>query len=164
MNSQITQFLKEQSFHLVTTWPVLTEASHMLDFDNRAQVASLEWIYLGELELFEVGLSTFRRIINLKRNYDDVPMDLADATLVVAAGQLGIRDIIAIDSDSTCIEQPRRNRSTTFSAFEKRDTKVLQLGKVSIALNPARSSRARNSVLETRRKRIFLSDHEVVIL
>lgn len=96
---QITQFLKEESLHLVTTWPVLTEASHMLDFDNRAQVAVLEWVYRGGLELFDVDLSAVRRVIDLTTKYDDVPMDLADATLVVAAEQLGIRDIISIDSD-----------------------------------------------------------------
>jgi hypothetical protein len=96
---QITQFLKEQSFHLVTTWPVLTEVSHLLVFDNRAQVAVLEWVYRGGLELFDVDLSAVRRIIDLTKKYDDVPMDLADATLVVAAEQLGIRDIISIDLD-----------------------------------------------------------------
>jgi hypothetical protein len=78
---------------------VLTEASHILDFDNRATVALLEWVYRGGLELFAVDLSAVRRIIHLTKKYDDVPMDLADATLVVAAEQLGIRDIISIDSD-----------------------------------------------------------------
>lgn len=98
-HSQITGFLKDQSYHLITTWPVLTEANHMLDFDNRAQIAVLEWVYRGGLELFEVGLSAVRRIIELTKKYNDVPMDLADATLVVAAEQLGIREIISIDSD-----------------------------------------------------------------
>ena len=98
-HSKITRFLKEQAFHLVTTWPVLTEASHLLDFDNRAQIAVLEWVYRGGIELFEADLSAVRRIIDLTRKYNDVPMDLADATLVVAAEQLGIRDIISIDSD-----------------------------------------------------------------
>jgi predicted nucleic acid-binding protein len=71
----------------------------MLDFDNQAQVAVLEWVYRGGLELFEVDLSAVRRIIDLTKKYEDVPIDLADATLVVAAEQLGIRDIISIDSD-----------------------------------------------------------------
>jgi len=71
----------------------------MLDFDNRAQVGLLEWVYRGGLEVFEVDLSAVRRIIELTKKYNDVPMDLADATLVVAAEQLGVRDIISIDSD-----------------------------------------------------------------
>lgn len=97
--SQIRQFLKADPYHLITTWPVLTEASHMLDFDNRAQVALLEWVYRGGLELFAVDLAAVRRVIELTKKYNDVPMDLADATLVIAAEQLGIRDIISIDSD-----------------------------------------------------------------
>jgi len=71
----------------------------MLDFDNRAQVALLEWVYRGGLELFDVDLAAVRRIIELTKKYDDVPMDLADATLVAAAELLDIRDIITIDSD-----------------------------------------------------------------
>ncbi len=98
-HSQITRFLKEDSYHLITTWPVLTEASHMLDFDNRAQVALLEWVYRGGLELFDVDLAAVRRLIELTKKYDDVPMDLADATLVAAAELLDIRDIISIDTD-----------------------------------------------------------------
>ncbi len=98
-HSRITQFLKSNSFHLISTWPVLTEASHMLDFDNRAQVALLEWVYRGGLELFQFSPAVVRRIIDLTKKYEDAPMDLADATLVVAAEQLGIRDIISIDAD-----------------------------------------------------------------
>ena len=71
----------------------------MLDFDNRAQVAVLEFVYRGALELFEVDLSAVRRIIDPTKKYEDVPIDLADATLVVGAEYLGIRDIISIDSD-----------------------------------------------------------------
>jgi hypothetical protein len=71
----------------------------MLDFDNRAQVCLLEWVYRGGLEVFEVDLSAVRRIIELTKKYNDVPMDLADATIVVAAERLSIRDIISIDSD-----------------------------------------------------------------
>ena len=71
----------------------------MLDFDKRAQVALLEWVYRGGLELLQLDSAAVRRIIELTKKYDDVPMDLADATLVVAAEHLGIRDIISIDTD-----------------------------------------------------------------
>ena len=71
----------------------------MLDFDNRAQVALLEWVYRGGLELLQLDSAAIRRVIELTKKYDDVPMDLADATLVVAAERLEIRDIISIDTD-----------------------------------------------------------------
>ena len=71
----------------------------MLDFDNRAQIALLQWIYRGGLELVQIDSSGIQRIIDLTDKYNDVPMVLADATLVVAAENLGIREIISIDTD-----------------------------------------------------------------
>jgi hypothetical protein len=71
----------------------------MLDFDNRAQVALLEWVYRGGIELLQLDSAAVRRVIELTKKCYDVPMDLADATLVVAAEHLGIRDIISIDTD-----------------------------------------------------------------
>jgi len=38
-------------------------------------------------------------IIELSTKYSDIPMDFADATLVLAAEQTGIRKIISVDSD-----------------------------------------------------------------
>jgi hypothetical protein len=98
-HNQVVDLIKQESFHLISTWPVLTEASHMLDFDNRAQIALLQWIYRGGLELTQIDASGIQRIIDLTEKYNDVPMDLADATLIVAAETLGIREIISIDND-----------------------------------------------------------------
>ena len=98
-HNRIVDLIKKELLHLVSTWPVLTEASHMLDFDNRAQIALLQWIYRGGLELVQIDSSGIQRIIDLTEKYSDVPMDLADATLVVAAENLGIREIISIDTD-----------------------------------------------------------------
>ena len=98
-HNRIVDLIKKELLHLVSTWPVLTEASHMLDFDNRAQIALLQWIYRGGLELVQIDSSGIQRIIDLTEKYNDVPMDLADATLVVAAENLGIREIISIDTD-----------------------------------------------------------------
>ncbi|MBT3274641.1 MAG: PIN domain-containing protein [Spirochaetales bacterium] len=98
-HNRIVNLIKQESFHLISTWPVITEASHMLDFDNRAQISLLEWIYRGGLELTQIDASGIRRIIELTKKYNDIPMDLADATLIVAAEKLGIREIISIDND-----------------------------------------------------------------
>ena len=71
----------------------------MLDFNNRAQVSLLEWIHRGGLELAQIDVIGIQRIIDLAKKYTDVPIDLADATLIVAAETLGIREIISIDND-----------------------------------------------------------------
>jgi predicted nucleic acid-binding protein len=98
-HNRIVDLIKQESYHLISTWPVITEASHMLDFDDRAQIALLQWIYRGGLELAQIDATGIQRIIDLTEKYNDVPMDLADATLIVAAETLGIKEIISIDND-----------------------------------------------------------------
>ena len=84
---------------LVTTWPVVTETWHMLDFSADAQVNLLEWVYRGGARLHLQSEVDLERIIELTRRYGDRPMDLADASLVLASEQLALLQIISIDRD-----------------------------------------------------------------
>ena len=59
----------------------------------------LEWIKRGGMAMYTIEAKDVQRIIDLTTKYNDVPMDLVDASLVVAAETLGIRDILTIDSD-----------------------------------------------------------------
>lgn len=92
-------FVKKFEGQLWTTWPVVTEVSHMLDFSTKAQVAFLQWIERGGLRLYELNQSHVGRLIELTQKIDDVPMDLADASLVVTAEEKGQKEIATIDSD-----------------------------------------------------------------
>ncbi len=92
-------FIKEYQGQLWTTWPVITEASHMLDFSVSAQINLLEWIKRGGLQLFQLDTDHLYRIIALSKKFSDVPMDLADASLVAASEALKINEIASIDSD-----------------------------------------------------------------
>jgi uncharacterized protein len=71
----------------------------MLDFNIRAQINLLQWIHRGGLTLFPLEENNIQRIIGLCEKYDDVPMDLADASLIVAAETKNITKIASIDSD-----------------------------------------------------------------
>ena len=84
---------------LVTTWPVVTETWHMLDFSADTQVNFLEWVYRGGAKLHLQNEVDLERIIGLTMRYRDRPMDLADASLVLASEQLGLLQIISIDQD-----------------------------------------------------------------
>lgn len=92
-------FLKEFRGSLLTTWPVITEVSHMLSFSTKVQVNFLKWIDRGGLEIINVGRHDLNRLISLCEIYDDVPMDLADASLMVVAEVREIKEIASIDSD-----------------------------------------------------------------
>jgi predicted nucleic acid-binding protein len=98
-HDRILNFLKEYKGYLVSTWLVITETCHMLDFDVRAQIAFLEWLNRGAVEIFEIKPHAIESIIKLTKKYSDIPMDLADASLVLASTSLGIKEIITIDSD-----------------------------------------------------------------
>ncbi len=95
----ITAFLKGYIGELITTWPVITETTHLLSKNHKLQTAFLEWIRLGGLRVIDIKISSLDRIIELSKKYKDIPMDLADATLVVLAEENRISDIISIDSD-----------------------------------------------------------------
>lgn len=92
-------FLKSLERGLITTWPVITETSHMLSFSTKAQANFLEWIERGGLKIHEIEHDHISRLSELTKKYDDLPMDLADASLIVVSEIKGIHQIASIDSD-----------------------------------------------------------------
>jgi predicted nucleic acid-binding protein len=92
-------FLKSLERGLITTWPVITETSHMLSFSTKAQANFLEWIERGGLKIYEMEHDHISRLSELTKKYDDVPMDLADASLIVVSEVKGIHQIASIESD-----------------------------------------------------------------
>jgi uncharacterized protein len=95
----VVDFLSKTTTALFTTWPVITETCHMLDFSVDAQLDFLEWASQGGLHIHDLGSADLERMIALTMKYQDRPMDLADASLVVTSEKLGIRQIISIDRD-----------------------------------------------------------------
>lgn len=95
----IKEFLKKYEGHLYTTWPVITEVLHMLDFSVKVQINFLEWVKRGALTIKEITVEDIPRIIELSKKYSDVPMDFADASLILVSELENIREIISIDSD-----------------------------------------------------------------
>ncbi len=98
-HERAVSFLKHSQGSLITTWPVITEVSHMLDFSTKTQINFLKWINRGGLQIFELEFYHLIRMIELSEKFTDVPMDLADATLIVASEAKGITKIASIDSD-----------------------------------------------------------------
>ena len=98
-HKKIKGFMKDYKGILSTTWPVVTEVSHMLDFNVQTQIDFLTWINLGGIIVENIDNEDIARIIELSRKYSDVPMDLADASLVVLSEKKNIKEIITIDSD-----------------------------------------------------------------
>ncbi|MFY0605124.1 MAG: PIN domain-containing protein [Cyclobacteriaceae bacterium] len=93
------RFMETYQGTLWTTWPVITEVAHMLDFSTQVQQAFLQWIDRGAIQIFPLDARHLDRLIALTDKFDDVPMDLADASLIVVSEEKNIQEIASIDSD-----------------------------------------------------------------
>jgi predicted nucleic acid-binding protein len=98
-HEKIKAFIREIPYRFVSTLAVLTEVSHMLDFSVNAQIDFFEWVMRRGVILEQIEQDDISRVISLTRKYSDLPMDFADATLVIAAEKTGLHSIISIDSD-----------------------------------------------------------------
>ena len=81
---------------LVTTWPVVTEAMHLLRRIFGAQDRLWEVIDRYPILLAPLTTADLPRIRELMRKYRDLPMDLADAALVRVAERERIRRIFTV--------------------------------------------------------------------
>jgi predicted nucleic acid-binding protein len=98
-HDHIINFLKTNHAVYWTTWPVLAETSHMLDFSQKAQTNFLEWINRGGVKLVNLTEIHLNQIISYSQKFSDVPMDFADASLMVASDVIQTNKIVSIDSD-----------------------------------------------------------------
>jgi uncharacterized protein len=95
---------------LVTTWPVVAEACHLLRRAPEERINLLRWIERGALRVHESVAERVSEVIEYMAKYADLPMDLADASVVIAAINLDIRDIASTDSDFEVYRLPNRGR------------------------------------------------------
>lgn len=85
---------------LVTTWPVMTETCHLLAsrVGHTALMAFIGSAERGAFEAFVLEAGHLPRLGSLVEKYRDLPMDLADASLVVLAEELGSGRILSTDA------------------------------------------------------------------
>ena len=86
---------------MVTTWPCFTEAMYLLSQAGGypAQAELWRWRTAGRLVLHDLTGGQVDRMVVLMDKYRDRPMDLADASLVVAVERLGSHRVFTLDSD-----------------------------------------------------------------
>lgn len=96
---KVLNFLKEFKGRLITSWPVITEVSHLLDFNLQVQLDFMQWVEVGGLTLAEINQDEVYALRQSMNKYTNVPMDLADASLIYLAEREKITNIISIDSD-----------------------------------------------------------------
>ncbi len=86
---------------LLTTWVCFTEAMYLLGTVGgyRYQAALWNLRTTGRLVLHDLTAAEADRMAVLMAQYQDTPMDLADASLVVVAESRALRRVFTTDSD-----------------------------------------------------------------
>ena len=98
-HNDVLNFMKEYKGKLITSWAVITEVSHMLDFNLQVQIDFLKWCEIGGIEVYNITQDEISNIRVMMEKYIDIPMDLADGTLMYIANKENIKNIVSIDSD-----------------------------------------------------------------
>lgn len=98
-HSQAQFIIQSINESLITTWCVITETCYLLltRLGNHAQLRFIENIVKGGIIVFELQETHVERIRQLMTQYGDLPMDLADASLVILAENLGHGRILTSD-------------------------------------------------------------------
>ncbi|UOG91809.1 MAG: PIN domain-containing protein [Candidatus Thiothrix sulfatifontis] len=94
-----THYLANCQERLITTWPVVTETSYMLLSRHSVEVASdfLEMGAEGMFKIHDLTVGHLQQSAVLMLKYKNLPMDLADASLVILAEELGHGRILSVD-------------------------------------------------------------------
>lgn len=82
---------------VVTTEAVLTETLYLVGPQWKAQKVPLEFILRGAFQLVPSSHASLRRVAALMERYRNVPMDFADATLVVLGEELETDWVFTLD-------------------------------------------------------------------
>jgi uncharacterized protein len=102
----VLQWLKNNPrAQLFTTWPVMTEVCALLArrVGNPAALDFLRWAQRGGIKLDAPGADsvdeTLAHVLLISERFQDLPFDLADASVAEAAARLKVRYVLTIDSD-----------------------------------------------------------------
>jgi uncharacterized protein len=98
-HAQAIAILNQFSEPLITTYPLISETCYLLARESGIAVECtfLREIATGRIAIFQLETSHLDRMTDLIERYADLPMDLADASLVMLAEQLGHGRILTVD-------------------------------------------------------------------
>lgn len=87
----------EELWSLATTWPCVSEATHLLGVPERFTL--LRWIAASGIAVFPFGQDDLEEMVVLMRRYSQprIEMDFADASLVWLAADTGTNRVMTMD-------------------------------------------------------------------
>ena len=110
LHSECLDFFKTFRGLLISTEPVLTEALYLLNNSLKHQQKCIEFVQTA-VQLIPSSRISLQRCSSLIEKYKDVPMDFADATLVVLAEEIQTQEIFTLDHRGFQIYRWGRNHT-----------------------------------------------------
>lgn len=108
LHEECRRRLRAMKSSLLTTLPVLTEAFHILSPESRGADRLRAFVMEGGAALAPAGDADIERAFELMETYRNVPMDLADASVVVAAERLETRKVFTLDVRDFAVYRVRK--------------------------------------------------------
>lgn len=98
-HSAYTQAIRRCDHPLITTWSCLTEAMYLaLTRGGWVMQNKLgQLLTNGLLNIYDIQPADYFRLLQLMEKYQDLPMDLADATLVLTAENARLNQILVVN-------------------------------------------------------------------
>ena len=96
----VESLVRYESLLFIVTYPVITETCHLIHsrVNLRAQLLFLKNLDQGGADIFHLNKPLhLHKVQKLMLKYQDLPMDLADASLVILAEELGHGRILSTD-------------------------------------------------------------------
>lgn len=104
--------LDDFSGQLVTTGAVITEAMHFVSDTKVGPRLLAEFVTGSGSQVYDFAQpAELREAAALMERYADTPMDYADATLVLLAQGLGVKDILTLDRRGFSVYRMKRRQS-----------------------------------------------------
>jgi len=97
---------------LCTTSAVITEAMHFVSVHPEGSESLAELISVSSTEVYDLTQPPeLRQAAALMKKYSDIPMDFADATLVLLAEAIDVNDILSLDRRGFAAFRTRKNKA-----------------------------------------------------
>lgn len=103
-------YFKAWDGRVVSTEAVLTETTHLLAGVANGPAAAIDFFLRGGAVLVPASVESLSRCRNLMLKYDDLPMDFADASLVVLGEELDTNLVLTTDRRDFAVYRLARDR------------------------------------------------------
>lgn len=111
-HAAVMERLDDFEGRLVSTSAVITEAMHFVSAGASGPRLLCEFVQKCGVDLFDLTRPPeLPEVVSLIEKYRNVPMDFVDATLVVLADGLNVRDVLTLDRRGFSIYRTRRDRA-----------------------------------------------------